>query len=117
MSARAAPLAGRTSTSRIRPSVTVPVLSSTIVVTRFVCSSTSGPLMRMPSWAPRPVPTMRAVGVARPSAQGQAMMSTATDAVKAAVTSPSSTSQPTSVASESAITIGTNTPETRSTRR
>ena len=69
----------------ILPVVTVPVLSSTIVSTRRVDSSTSGPLMRMPSWAPRPVPTSRAVGVARPSAHGQAMMSTATAAVNATV--------------------------------
>ena len=39
----------------------VPVLSSTIVSTRRVSSSTSGPLIRMPSWAPRPVPTINAV--------------------------------------------------------
>ena len=32
----------------------------------------------MPRVAPRPVPTMMAVGVARPKAQGQAMISTAT---------------------------------------
>ncbi len=37
----------------------------------------------MPSWAPRPVPTMIAVGVASPSAHGQAMISTATAAVNA----------------------------------
>ena len=49
-----------------------------------VGSSTSGPLIRMPSWAPRPVPTISAVGVARPSAHGQAMISTATAAVNAA---------------------------------
>ena len=42
-----------------------------------------GPLMRMPSWAPRPVPTISAVGVASPRAHGQAMISTATAAVKA----------------------------------
>ena len=66
------------------PSVTVPVLSSTTVSTRRVDSSTSGPLIRMPSWAPRPVPTSSAVGVASPSAHGQAMISTATAAVKAA---------------------------------
>ena len=71
-----------------RPSVTVPVLSSTIVVTRRVCSRTSGPLIRMPSWAPRPVPTISAVGVARPRAHGQAMISTATAAVNAADASP-----------------------------
>ncbi len=67
----------------IRPVVTVPVLSSTMVSTRRVDSSTSGPLIRMPSWAPRPVPTSSAVGVARPSAHGQAMISTATAAVNA----------------------------------
>ena len=43
--------------------------------------------MRMPSWAPRPVPTMIAVGVARPRAHGQAMISTATAAVKASAAS------------------------------
>ena len=66
------------------PVVTVPVLSSTTVSTRRVDSSTSGPLIRMPSWAPRPVPTSSAVGVARPRAHGQAMISTATAAVNAA---------------------------------
>ena len=67
------------------PVVTVPVLSSTIVSTLRVDSRTWGPLMRMPSCAPRPVPTSSAVGVASPSAHGQAMISTATAAVNAAV--------------------------------
>ena len=67
----------------MRPVVIVPVLSSTAVSTRRVASSTSPPLMTMPSCAPRPVPTMIAVGVARPSAHGQAMISTATAAVNA----------------------------------
>ena len=67
----------------IRPVVTVPVLSRTIVSTRRVDSRTSGPLISSPSWAPRPVPTSSAVGVASPSAQGQAMISTATAAVNA----------------------------------
>ena len=53
-----------------------------------VCSRISGPLMRMPSWAPRPVPTSSAVGVARPRAHGQAMISTATAAVNAACAPP-----------------------------
>ena len=74
-----------TSTSAIRPVVTVPVLSRTIVSTSCVASSTSGPRMSTPSCAPRPVPTSSAVGVARPSAQGQAMISTATAAVNASV--------------------------------
>ena len=66
------------------PVVTVPVLSSTMVSTARVDSRISGPLIRMPSWAPRPVPTSSAVGVASPSAHGQAMMRTATAAVTAA---------------------------------
>ncbi len=69
----------------MRPVVTVPVLSSTTVSTRRVDSSTSGPLISSPSWAPRPVPTISAVGVASPSAHGQAMISTATAAVNANV--------------------------------
>ena len=41
-------------TSVMRPVVTVPVLSSTATSTRRVASSTSPPLITMPSWAPRP---------------------------------------------------------------
>ena len=63
--------------------VTVPVLSRTMVSTARVDSSTSGPLTRIPSWAPRPVPTISAVGVASPSAHGQAMISTDTAALNA----------------------------------
>ena len=59
------PGAAITSTSSIRPSVMVPVLSTTMLSIRCVASSTSPPLMTMPSCAPRPVPTMIAVGVAR----------------------------------------------------
>ena len=114
---RVAPFSGRTSTSSMRPSVTVPVLSRTIVPILRVSSSTSGPLMRMPSCAPRPVPTMSAVGVASPRAQGHAMMSTATAAEKASPASPVTASQPASVAREMAITAGTNTAETRSASR
>ncbi|MEY9214858.1 hypothetical protein ABH917_004304 [Thermobifida halotolerans] len=73
--------------------------------------------MRMPSCAPRPVPTIRAVGVARPSAHGQAMMSTATAAVNAAPTGPPAPTQNPSVATARAITTGTNTPEIRSASR
>src|SRR6266545_4323311 len=41
--------------------------------------------MRMPREAPRPVPVMIAVGVARPSAHGHAMISTAMNEVMAYV--------------------------------
>ena len=101
----------------IRPVVTVPVLSSTTVSTRRVDSSTSGPLMSRPSCAPRPVPTISAIGVASPSAHGQAMISTATAAVNANDALSPAPSQKPSVASASVITTGTNTPETRSARR
>lgn len=101
----------------IRPVVTVPVLSRTTVSTLRVRSRTSGPLMRMPSWAPRPVPTMSAVGVASPSAQGQAMISTATAAVKAAVSPQPVPSQKPKVATASAMTTGTKTAEMRSASR
>ncbi len=39
--------------------------------------------MRMPARAPRPVPTMMAMGVASPSAQGQATIRTATALTRA----------------------------------
>ena len=106
-----------TSTSAILPVVTVPVLSSTIVSTLRVDSSTSGPLMSRPSCAPRPVPTMSAVGVASPSAHGQAMISTATAAVNANVALSPVPSQKPSVATATPMTTGTNTPETRSASR
>ena len=97
--------------------VTVPVLSSTTVSTRRVDSRICGPLIRMPSWAPRPVPTSSAVGVASPSAHGQAMISTATAAVNATSAPAPAASQKASVPSESAMTTGTNTAETRSASR
>ena len=51
----------------------MPVLSNTIVVIEETFSRTSPPLIRMPYDAAMPVPTITAVGVARPKAQGQAM--------------------------------------------
>ncbi len=114
---RSVPAAVTTSASAIRPVVTVPVLSSSTVSTRRVDSSTSGPLISSPSCAPRPLPTISAVGVARPSAHGQAMISTATAVVNAnAVLSPVPSQKP-SVAAASTKTTGTNTAETRSASR
>ena len=101
----------------MRAVVTVPVLSRTIVSSERVDSRTSGPRMTTPSWAARPEPTRIAVGVARPRAQGQAMTSTATDAVSAFWTEAPATSQPTSVRAAIPRTAGTNTPEMRSARR
>lgn len=111
------PSAVCTAATAMRPVVTVPVLSSTTVSTRRVDSRICGPLMRMPSWAPRPVPTSSAVGVARPSAQGHAMISTATAAVNAAVTELPVSSHAARVSSDSPMTMGTNTADTRSASR
>ena len=103
--------------------VTVPVLSSTTVSIVRVSSRTCGPLIRMPSWAPRPVPARSPTGVASPSAHGQAMTSTATAAVKAARSSasltagPAASSQPANVMTAMTRTTGTNTALMRSARR
>ena len=60
------------------PSVSVPVLSTTSVSTSRSTSIASASLNSTPALAPRPVATMIDIGVARPSAHGQAMISTAT---------------------------------------
>ena len=69
--------------SRGLPSVSVPVLSTTMVSTAAKRSSASALRMRRPAAAPRPVATMIEIGVASPSAQGQAMMRTLTAATSA----------------------------------
>ncbi len=66
-----------------RPSVRVPVLSNTRVSIFSKRSRASAFLISTPAWAPRPTPTMIDMGVARPSAQGQAMISTETAATRA----------------------------------
>ena len=73
-------MGGSASTDRSRglPSVSVPVLSTTSVSTFSRTSSASAFLTKTPASAPRPVPTIIDMGVASPSAQGQAMISTAT---------------------------------------
>ena len=84
----AAPLAdpnGSTASTSSVPFVSVPVLSKRMEVTREAFSSTSPPLKRMPRLAPTPLPTMTAVGVARPSAHGHAMTSVAAPNMKAIV--------------------------------
>ena len=63
----------------------------------------------MPFWAPLPVPTMIDSGVARPSAQGQAMINTATVLTSAKVNAgegPKS-NQTTKVTTAMNITTGT----------
>ena len=108
-----------TPVTRGRPSVSVPVLSTTRVSTPSRRSSASAFLISTPAPAPRPVPTMMAIGVARPSAQGHAMISTAT-----ALTSPCAsrgsgphTLQAANAISAMTATAGTNQAATRSASR
>ena len=99
------------------PRVTVPVLSSTTVPTLRRFSSASALLNRMPISAPLPVPTIMATGVARPSAHGQLITSTATAEVSASLMLPVSAIHTTKVAAEITNTTGTNTPATLSASR
>ena len=82
MSVSSTPSAVLIATTLGLPSVNVPVLSSTSVSTLSMRSSASAFLISTPSCAPRPTPTMIDIGVARPSAQGQAMISTVTAATR-----------------------------------
>ena len=82
-------------------------------------SSASAFLISTPACAPRPTPTMIDIGVARPSAQGQAMISTLTAATspKAKRGSGPNVAQAAKAMSATAITAGTNQPATWSASR
>ena len=95
------------SVTRGSPRVRVPVLSRTTVSSPSAVSSASPPRTSTPSSAPRPVPTMIAVGVASPSAHGQAMIRTAIAASIASVKPEPPISQATKASAAIAITTGT----------
>ena len=116
-SSRVAPPSGITSVTVGRPSVSVPVLSTISVCRRPACSSAAALRIRMPACAPRPVPTMIAVGVASPSAQGHAITSTATACTSACVASPVHHHVAPNVTTAIATTTGTKMPDTRSAMR
>ena len=101
------------------PSVSVPVLSTTSVSTRSMRSRASAFLIRMPAWAPRPTVTMIDIGVASPSAHGQAMMSTVTAATRpnANLGSGPKVAQAANATTAMTITAGTKTADTRSASR
>ena len=93
------------------PCVIVPVLSNIIVSILCVVSRASPLFMSIPFSAPFPVPTIIAVGVASPSAHGQAITNTAINIVSAN-TSPDPLiyhARPATIAIT--ITIGTKYPE------
>ncbi len=96
------------------PWVIVPVLSRTIVLILWANSRLSAPLIRMPFSAPFPVPTMIEVGVAKPKAQGQAIINTSTIVISPKVGLPMMLNQMMNVAIAIPITTGTNHPVTRS---
>ncbi len=115
----ACPSAATMETSRGLPSVKVPVLSTTNVSTRSRISSASAFLIKMPAPAPRPVPTMIDIGVASPSAHGQAMIKTATALTRAYAIRGSGPKrlQQMKVMTATKTTSGTKYPETTSARR
>ncbi len=117
-SAMGCPSAGTISASVIAPSVTVPVLSSRTVSAALARSNTAPPLKSTPSSAARPVPAMIAAGVARPSAHGHAMSTTATACSSAAPGACGShASHPRNVSAATPRTNGTKIAETRSAIR
>ncbi len=70
------PSAGRRSVTFGSPDVMVPVLSSAIICMLPVSCKDCAVLKRMPFFAPSPLPTIIATGVASPRAQGQETTST-----------------------------------------
>ena len=89
------------------PIVSVPVLSNTIVSILLAVSSASPLFIKIPNCAAFPVPTMMAVGVARPSAHGQAITSTLTKIVSAKAKSCVERYQSSTATKAIAITVGT----------
>ena len=79
----------------------------------WAVSRASADLIRIPLLAPLPVPTIIAVGVARPSAQGQEMTRTEMLIDRANSKPYPNSSQTMTAISAMLITNGTNTPLTR----
>ena len=96
--------------------MSVPVLSSTTVSTSRSRSSASALRNSTPACAPRPIATVMDMGVARPSAQGQAMISVLTATTMACASRGSGPKIIQAIAASTATltTAGTNQPETRS---
>src|SRR6202158_588245 len=94
------------------PSVKVPVLSTTSVSTRASVSSASALRTKTPEEAPLPTATMIDIGVANPSAQGHAIISTDTAASSACANRGSGpqTAQPANARTAAITTPGTKYP-------
>ncbi len=94
------------------PSVTVPVLSRITTWILWVVSRASPLLIRIPWLAPSPVPTIMAVGVASPKAQGQAITRTDTKMVSTKAASWPKNAQTRADTTAIPITAGTKYPDT-----
>ena len=92
----------------------VPVLSRAIICTLPVSSRAAAFLKRIPFFAPTPFPTMIATGVASPSAHGQLITSTDIPRASANPADCPAISHANIVSAAIHITVGTNTPDTRS---
>ena len=92
----------------------MPVLSKTAAFTVWVISRISPLRIKIPFSAPSPVPTITAVGVASPKAQGQAITSTLVNTLSAKEISLPAISHAAAVITAIVITTGTNTPATLS---
>ena len=117
MSCLRSSLAAMASVSVGRPTVNVPVLSNATTLIRWAISSATASLIKIPCRAAAPVPTIIAVGVARPSAHGHAITRTATAFSSPICQSPVAQPQPSNVINATANTTGTNRALTRSTSR
>ena len=97
------------------PVVIVPVLSKTMCFALAKISRLCPPFIRIPFRAARLIPTITAVGVANPIAQGQEITNTAI-AFKMAIlkSTPMTKYHTTKVKTEMPTTIGTNIPATLS---
>ena len=87
----------------------VPVLSKTTILTSFIVWIASPFLISIPLFAPIPEPTINAVGVASPRAQGQAITKTATATPRDLLKSPEKYSQFKNVKIAKAKITGTKT--------
>ena len=110
------PVIGSTAVTFGLPSVRVPVLSTSSVSMRRRVSTASALRNSTPVWAPLPIATVMDMGVASPSAQGQAMISTATAFTSAWANCGAGPRkyQAAKVATATTTTAGTNQADTRS---
>ncbi len=108
------PSAAKISVTFGSPLVIVPVLSRATISIFPVSSRETAVLNIIPCFAPMPLPTIIATGVARPNAHGQLITRTEIPRASANPTVSPAKSQTAMVITEIAITAGTKTPDTRS---